>query len=185
MRVSTLLIVLVGVCALVHGVAAYGEYDYDYDFDVMGGAGLGGFGFGANVQPVLLQQLQQPVLQQGKKQQAVMLQQPVMQQTKSVRYAQPIVTYAQPIVEQVNMAQPIVQSKQHTAQAIIQPSFQTAPVQQVQAISTTAPTIQKGFGQNLGLGQVGAAGGYGGRYGGLNQFAGLQQQQQAFGGLNY
>jgi len=42
----------------------------------------------------------------------------------------------------------------------VQPTFQTAPLQQVQAISATAPTINKGYGAGLGLGSVGGLRGY-------------------------
>lgn len=43
------------------------------------------------------------------------------QQGKSIRYAQPIVTYAQPIVQQMDTTPPKVEKQHLTAQAIIQP----------------------------------------------------------------
>jgi hypothetical protein len=166
MKFSLLLVLLVGVTAVVaYPYVEYGydmdvDYnDYDYDgYEVMGaaryglGLGYGGFGYGG---------LGAFGAGGGKKGAPVALAmvQPV-QQNKKVQYAQPIVTYAQPIVQPVNMQQPIVQTKQMTAQPIIQPTFQTAPLQTTQAISATAPTIQKGFGTNVGLGHFGRFGGY-------------------------
>jgi len=167
---AVLVLLLLGVAAVS---GAYLDYDYiDLDgFEIMGGHG--GYGRAVTfVQPVVTPIQQQavyqkpaqivqpilnvqPVYQQTKAQ-------PIVQQAKTVQYAQPIVTYAQPIVQQVDMAQPIMQKQQLSAQPIIQPTFQTAPVQFQQAITATAPTIQKGFGsgQNLGLGGYGGMGLY-------------------------
>lgn len=72
-----------------------------------------------------------------------------VQNNKKVRYAQPVVTYAQPVVQQVDMSAPVIPTHKKTAAPIIQPTFQTAPVQQAITLSATAPTIQKGFGAGL------------------------------------
>jgi len=78
--------------------------------------------------------------------------------SKKVQYAQPIVTYAQPVVQQVDLEQPNIQKQHLTAQAIIQPTFQTAPLMTTAAITATAPTMQKQAGashSNLNLGSWG------------------------------
>jgi hypothetical protein len=71
---------------------------------------------------------------------------------------------------QLDTTAPKMPDLSYTAQAIVQPTFQTAPVQNVQAITATAPTINKGYGSGLGLGQFGGYGAQGGlsaRYGGF------------------
>ena len=62
---------------------------------------------------------------------------------------------------QLDTTAPTLADQSYTASAIVQPTFQTAPLQQVQAISATAPTINKGYGAGLGLGSVGGLRGYG------------------------
>lgn len=61
-------------------------------------------------------------------------------------------------VAQLDTTAPVMQDQSYTAAPIVQPTFQTAPVQNVQAISATAPTINKGYGAGLGLGQLGGYG---------------------------
>jgi len=103
---------------------------------------------------------QQPVQQQPVVvQETVVVQQPVVQQQpaqskKQVNYAAPIVTYAQPIVQALDTTAPQVADQSYTAAPIVQPTYQVAPVQNVQAISATAPTINKGFGSGMGLGAL-------------------------------
>ena len=81
--------------------------------------------------------------------------QPAPAPQKQVQYAQPIVTYAQPIVQALDTTAPQMPDESYTAQPIVQPTYQTAPVQRVQAISATAPTINKGYGANMNLGAMG------------------------------
>jgi len=194
---------------------AFGSYvDYeliDYtDFDTMGAGGppgFGGFGkggyggLGANIQflPITQQETLAPVVQNKQRfvQQPVLTPQPVVQSTKPIRYNAPIVTYAQPITQQVDMSAPVVQKQKLTAEAIVQPTFTTAPVTYQQAITSTAPTINKGFGAGLGLNT--AATQYGAGYARQNlqygsgnvapvlaQNYGLgQQQQQPLPVMNY
>jgi hypothetical protein len=71
-----------------------------------------------------------------------------LQQNKAVKYQQPIVTYAQPIVQKMDLSLPNIKKQHQLAQAIIQPTYQTAPVQQAVSLSATAPVINKGFGSN-------------------------------------
>jgi phage-related protein len=117
-----------------------------------GGGGSAGFYVQAAKQqaaPVQTVQMQmQPQLQQLQQQAA-----PAPQ--KQVQYAQPIVTYAQPIVQALDTTAPEVADQSYTAQPIVQPTYQTAPVQRVQAISATAPTINKGYGSGMNLGAAG------------------------------
>jgi hypothetical protein len=138
MRASLLVVLL--LVALVGAMAYYPDsnedfYGYD-DFEIDGGGGAG-FGFGLAALPIA-----QPILNTKKAA-------PVM---SKVRYAQPIVTYAQPIVQAMDMEMPVLQTKTETAKPVYQPTFQVAPVQQAVSLQATAPVIQKGFGTGLGLG---------------------------------
>lgn len=53
---------------------------------------------------------------------------------------------------QLDTTAPVMPDQSYTAAPIVQPTYQTAPVQNVQAITATAPTINKGYGAGLGLG---------------------------------
>jgi len=75
-----------------------------------------------------------------------------------VRYAQPIVTYAQPVVQPLNYEQPIINQKNMVAQPIYQPTYTEAPIAAAATLTTTAPAIQKGYGANVGLGGYGYGG---------------------------
>jgi len=68
---------------------------------------------------------------------------------KKLQYAQPIVTYAQPVVQPVNLQQPVLQAHTKQASPIIQPTYQVAPLMRTQAISATAPTMNKKAGGSM------------------------------------
>jgi hypothetical protein len=59
------------------------------------------------------------------------------------------------LLQALDTTAPQLADQSYTAQPIVQPTFQTALVQRVQAITATAPTINKGYGANMNLGAVG------------------------------
>jgi len=69
-----------------------------------------------------------------------------VQTKKQVQYATPIVTYAQPVVESIDMTPPQMPHQKLTAKAIVQPTYRESPMMTVSPIMATAPTMRKGAG---------------------------------------